>query len=338
MKTPPRRRRLIVSLGLFGWLMMGMGPARSRGEDVAAAAVEEEVTIVGDAEGMAVVIEEVADGPRLAVPPPPVPPAAGDGLFGAGLRMLFDAIAPAAAVPPADDADAANERAGDPARQQAVQQREQIRQHARQLEQMLQPALRTELDVIRRSCGDLSPAARRAVLAAGRTALTKAALEVATVQMTGGDRRRAVEPRRRIADALAAALEPLAPAEEFAAYRREQRLRQERREAAARVAIVAKLDRRLDLTAAQRAAIEADLAERWEPAWVRELDDRGMIMNNERPCPDYAVASIEPHLREAQRADWNRWRKAAGSAVIGMHGGWNIDSLGLHVEDEWWTK
>lgn len=314
-------RAPLIWLALGGWLALGPGGARA--EDPEPAAVLEE-ELVGDEE--LVVIEEFGDEPLSDIPPA----AGGPGLFGAGLRMLFDAIAPepAAPVPGGDDAPAAAN----------PQQREQIRQHARQLEQMLQPALRTELDVIRRSCGDLPREARQTVLAAGRGALTKAALEVATLQMTGGDQRRLVEPRRRIADALAKALEPLVTPEEFAAYRHEQRLRQERREAAARVAIVAKLDRRLDLTAAQRGAIEADLVEHWEPEWARELDDRGIIMNNERPCPDYAAACIEPHLREAQRADWTRWRKAAGAAVIGMQGGVNLDSLGLHVDDEWWTK
>lgn len=332
---PQGCRWLLAWLGLLCWLALGGGHVGA--EDPAPPAAGDEPVEVSE-EGEVLIeeevfVEEFPEVPMMAVPDP----VGGDGLFGAGLRMLFDAIAPEPAAVP-DAAGDENEPPADPAQPQAAQQRAQIRQHARQLEQMLQPALRTELDVIRRACGDLSPEARRTVLSAGRTALTKTALEVATLQMTGGDRRRAIEPRRRIAEALAKALEPLATQEQFATYQREQRLRQERRGGAARVAIVAKLDRRLDLTAAQRAAIEADLEEHWEPSWVRELDDRGMMMNNERACPDYAAARIEPHLRPEQQAEWARWRKAAGSALFGMHAGWNLDSLGLHVEDEWWTK
>lgn len=317
-----------AGLAVGGWLALGLGA--SRGDDAEPAVALEQEVVVEEFDEETMVIDEFGDEPLVEIPLGEIPPPAeGPGLFGAGLRMLFDAIAPAAGPVPGRDAApvAAN-----------PQQREQIRQHARQLEQVLQPALRTELDVIRRACGDLPREARQTVLAAGRAAVTKSALEVATLQMTGGDRRRLVEPRLRITDALAEALEPLAAPEAFAAYRHGQRLRQERREAAARVAIVSKLDRRLDLTAAQRGAIEADLTEHWDPEWVRELDDRGIIMNNERPCPDYAAACIEPHLREEQRADWARWRKAAGSAVIGIQGGVNLESLGLHVDDDWWTK
>lgn len=318
-----------AGLAVGGWLALGLGA--SRGDDAEPAVALEQEVVVEEFDEETMVIEEFGDEPLVEIPPP----AAGPGLFGAGLRMLFDALAPE----PAAGGDGGQvELDADPRRQQALQRRAQIRQHARQLEQVLQPALRTELDVIRRACGDLPREARQTVLAAGRAAVTKSALEVATLQMTGGDRRRFVEPRLRIADALAEALEPLAAPEAFAAYRHGQRLRQERREAAARVAIVSKLDRRLDLTAAQRGAIEADLTEHWDPEWVRELDDRGIIMNNERPCPDYAAACIEPHLREEQRADWARWRKAAGSAVIGIQGGVNLESLGLHVDDDWWTK
>jgi hypothetical protein len=104
------------------------------------------------------------------------------------------------------------------------------------------------------------------------------------------------------------------------------------------VAIVAKLDRQLDLTAVQRGAIESDLEQRWDDAWLRELDDQGVVMNNYRPAPDYANGCIEPHLDESQQAEWQRWRRAAGIAVVGVHAGWNFDGQGLHQEDDWWTK
>jgi len=111
-----------------------------------------------------------------------------------------------------------------------------------------------------------------------------------------------------------------------------------RRGTAARVAIVAKLDRQHDLSATQRQAIEDDLEARWQDAWLRELEDTGTVINNYRPAPDYANACIEPHLDDVQRDEWTRWRKAAGTAVVGMQIGWNFDGQGLHQEDDWWTQ
>ncbi|MCE9631791.1 MAG: hypothetical protein K8S94_13890 [Planctomycetia bacterium] len=282
---------------------------------------------------------EIVDDVPIAPPVAPAQPLG--GLFGAGLRAIFDAVAPEPQVAeqplPLDAADD-GEMPKDPRAAQLWQQRKQIREQAKHMEQALQPALRTELEMVRRSCGSLSPEARREVLTAGKTAVASTALNVATRQMRGGPGRRSFDVRREIQESLAKAVEPHAPAAEFAAYQREQQLRWERRQRAARVAIVAKLDRRLDLADAQRRAIEADLEQHWEASWVRGLDDHRVVMNNERPAPDYAERCIAPHLDENQRAEWRRWRKAAGSAVMGMHVGWNLDGQGLHQEDDWWTK
>jgi hypothetical protein len=275
----------------------------------------------------------------------PVPPAAGPagGFLGLGFRAMFNAIAPVP-VPqsrqqpiPVDEGED-GEMPKDPRAQQQWQQRKQIRQQAKHLEQLFQPVLRTELEMIRQACPDLSVDGRREVLAAGRTAVTKTALEFATRQMLGGQPRRAFDARKGIQTPMARALEPHATEAELETYARQQETRRERRAKAARVAIVAKLDRQLDLSAAQRTAIEDDLVARWDDAWLRELDDTGMVINNFRPAPDYANACIEPHLDDHQLGEWQRWRQAAGMAVVGMHVGWNFDGQGLHQEDDWWTK
>jgi hypothetical protein len=271
----------------------------------------------------------------------PVPAGNAGGLLGLGLRAMFNAIAPVPQrVPqpiPADEAED-GEMPKEPRAAQQWQQRKQIRQQARHMEQLFQPVLRTELEMVRQACPNLAPEARREILAAGRTAVTNTALEFATRQMLGGQPRRSFDARHGIQAAIARSFEPHASAEQLAAYSREQTARMARRAAAARVAIVAKLDRQLDLSAAQRQAIEDDLEVQWDDAWLRELDDTGMVINNFRPAPDYANASIEPHLDEVQRQEWLRWRKAAGMAVVGMHVGWNFDGQGLHQEDDWWTR
>lgn len=282
------------------------------------------------------VAEDAADEPHPAAVP--VPAA---GFLGLGLRAMFNAIAP---VPPPQvqqpiPIDEADDGAmpKDPAQAQLWQQRKQIRQQAKNMEQLFQPVLRTELEMVRQACPALPPAARREVLAAGRSAVAATALEFASRQMLGGQPRRSFDARRSIQASIARALEPHAGRDEFAVYVSEQRARAARRAEAARVAIVARLDRQLDLSAAQRRAIEEDLEASWDDAWLRDLDDAGTVINNYRPAPDYANARIEPHLDEGQRAEWQRWRRAAGTAVVGMHTGWNFDGQGLQQEDEWWT-
>lgn len=273
--------------------------------------------------------------------PAPAPAAPAGGFLGLGLRAMFNAIAPqpqsVQQAIPADEAED-GEMPKDPAQAQLWQQRKQIRQQAKHLEQLFQPVLRTELEMVRQACPNLPADARREVLVAGTAAVTKTALEFATQQMLGGQPRRAFNARRSIQLPVAQTLERHASAEQFAAYNREQESRMARRAEAARVAIVAKLDRQLDLSAAQRRAIEDDLEARWEEAWLRELDDTGMVINNFRPAPDYANGCIEPHLDDAQRDEWMQWRKAAGMAVVGRHVGWNFDGQGLHQEDDWWTQ
>ena len=279
--------------------------------------------------------------PLVEIGPQPVPAAPAGGFLGLGLRAMFNAIAPQPqAVQQAIPADEAEdgEMPKDPAQAQLWQQRKQIRQQAKHLEQLFQPVLRTELEMVRQACPNLPADARREVLVAGKAAVTKTALEFATQQMLGGQPRRAFNARRGIQLPVAQTLERHASAAQFASYNREQASRMSRRAEAARVAIVAKLDRQLDLSAAQRRAIEGDLEARWEEAWLRELDDTGMVINNFRPAPDYANGCIEPHLDDAQRDEWVQWRKAAGMAVVGRHVGWNFDGQGLHQEDDWWTQ
>ena len=330
--------RSIVSAAAFG--VAAMVVRRATAEE--AELVPEDAVVLG-AEVLelreADVQMQVID--QFEAAPPAAAPGQAGGLLGFGLRARFNAIAPVPVAQPqpipADEA-ADGEMPKDPRAAQQWQQRKQFRQQAKHLEQLFQPVLRTELEMIRQACPDLSVDGRREVLAAGRKAVTNTALEFATRQMLGGQPRRAFDARKGIQTPMARALEPHATQAELDTYAREQESRRGRRAKAARVAIVAKLDRQLDLSAAQRKAIEGDLLTRWDDAWLRELDDTGMVINNFRPAPDYANACIEPHLDEQQLAEWQRWRQAAGMAVVGMHIGWNVDGQGLHQEDTWWTK
>jgi len=222
------------------------------------------------------------------------------------------------------------------AKQAALNQRQQqIDQQAKQMEQFFNPPLQAELELVRRSCGSLEPAARKAIVAAGNEAVKATSKQFAAWQF--GDRgKKRFDAREMIHTAVAAAVKPHAKPEEFAAYEQEHAARTARRERAARTLIVTKVDQQLELSAAQRDAIAADLEKRWQAGWIRELDDNGgMRIGNYPPAPDFADTCIAPHLDERQKTEWKQWTQQAGWSRMGQHFNWNFDGQTLQP-DPWW--
>lgn len=216
------------------------------------------------------------------------------------------------------------------------QRQAQIDQQAQQMERFFQPMLASELELIRRFCDHLAPAARRKLVAAGRKAVKTTAKEYATRQLTGRLGQDEYDPREEIRRPLSELLEELADPAAYAAYSAEQAARAARRTEAARVMIVTKLDRLLDLTSAQRGAIEADLEEKWQPDWLRSLSEHAGLINGYPLAPDYAAACIAPHLRPEQATIWRAWSQAAGERLIGRQSGFSLDNQGLQTIDAWW--
>lgn len=225
-----------------------------------------------------------------------------------------------------------NEEAKQAARNQRQQQ---IEQQAQQVEQFFQPPLQAELELVRRTCGSLEPAARKAIVAAGGAAVKATSKQFAAWQF--GDRgKKRFDARETIHAAVAAAVKPHAKPEEFAAYEKEHAARMARRDRAARVLILTKVDQQLELSSVQREAIAADLEKRWEAGWIRELDDNGgMRIGNLPLAPDFADACIAPHLDDRQRVEWKQWTQQAGWSRMGHHVGWNSDGQTLQP-DPWW--
>ena len=240
------------------------------------------------------------------------------------LRQGIEALVPAPVIGPA----------------QNQQQQAQIDQQAKQMERFFQPMLASELELIRQCCGGLRPADRKRLLNTGREAVTTAAQGFAERQLTGRLGQDAYDPREEIRKRLATAVVELATNDEATAYQAAIGRRQVRHAAAARTAIVARLDRQLDLTAAQRQAIEADLERNWDPAWLQELDRRGQMRINDYPiAPDQAAAAIQPHLDPDQAAAWETWCRAAGSRMAPNHFNWSFDGQGLQQpDDDWWGR
>jgi hypothetical protein len=287
--------------------------------------------------GAALFIGTVAGPPRelaAQVPAPVVPAPAAElqldilqRALGQGIEALFAPEAARRKAP--DDAAAAKAQAD----AQAAQQKQQMRQ----IEQMLQPAVRTELEIIRQACGDLPPAVRTRLREAAQQAAAQVAQEWVGRQgrPAGGTFDARALLHQRIAVAVEAAVEP----EAVAAYRRESAARAARREEAARIRIVVKVDEHLDLTAAQREAILADLRQRWQASWIRELfDNGGVVVNGQRPAPDYAAACITPHLDPKQQEAWAAWTRAASGRQVNIAQGMRFDGQGLQQDDEWWKR
>ncbi|MFM7108038.1 MAG: hypothetical protein ACKOZU_05485 [Planctomycetaceae bacterium] len=223
---------------------------------------------------------------------------------------------------------------------EAAQRAQFIRQQAQQFENMLQPLLTAELALVRRACGSLPPEARKEVLAASRQGVRDVAQRVARLQLDGAGVAEPIDVRRVIHERVVAAVEPRADAAEFVAYESESRQRRERREEAARIQIVLKLDERLGLTASQRQDVLADLRTRWQPPWIRELEDHGVMSNDMPLAPDFAEACIAPHLDAAQLRSWRHWCESASAKGVPMNGiDWSeFNTLQQHPQklDAWW--
>ena len=129
-------------------------------------------------------------------------------LLRAGIQVLQGAAGQDEDQPPADPKAAA-----------AKQRQQQIDQQAQQMQQFFQPVLQAELELARKTCGSLPPEARKQILAAGNAAVKAVARQFAEQQFTGRGRK-GFDARNAIHDAVAAAVKPHAPAEEFAACSR----------------------------------------------------------------------------------------------------------------------
>jgi hypothetical protein len=219
----------------------------------------------------------------------------------------------------------------------AAQMKQQRLQQARQMEQMLQPVMHGQLEFIRATCGDLSPEARRAIRNAAAEAVREVADQFAAQQQRPG--RRAIDLAKVFSEKLDPVVERSVSPDMAASWRTERDAGRQRRAETARVLIVAKLDEGLDLTAAQRDTILADLESRWDAAWLCELlDPGGFVVDGRRPAPDFAAECIVPHLDERQRKAWESWVQAAGWRRAGVHLGWRFpDGPGLAGADPWWT-
>jgi hypothetical protein len=241
----------------------------------------------------------------------------------------------------ANEAEVQEVQKGGKAQQRAAEKQRQklIAQLVQDLTKAFQPILQSELEIVRKTCGNLSAEARQKIVAAGNEAVKAAARQFAVLQVADQGLQ-GFDPRKSIGDAVAAAVKPHAAEEEFAAYEREQAARVARRVRAARMLIIVKLDSELDLSQSQRKKIEADLEQHWEAGWLRELDDFGTTQLHTttlRLAPDFADKWIAPHLDVRQQAKWKQWCQQDGWSRKDNHLSWSSEARSL-PPDSWWSE
>lgn len=215
----------------------------------------------------------------------------------------------------------------------------QIAQQEKHWETQLRPMLWSELEMIRRACGDLPPEARRRIADAGNKQVAVSARQIAEMQF-GLLPQRPEEAIRALRTAVTNALKPSVTAENLAVYEAETAARRGRSDSAARQLLVVQLDERLLLSTAQREAIEADLQKNWQPVWAGFTI--GHFRNNQMMAPDAADKCIAPHLEAGQKAEWKSWCEQAGFSRFGIQPpspwpGQNGLDVSAMQPDPWWA-
>ena len=206
-----------------------------------------------------------------------------------------------------------------------AQMQQQLKQQAAHWEQLFTKLLYGELELIRSTCGDLSPKARRAIARAGEGFVKDSAMRLAEVQLgrrlrrpqelpaanrvveqepardEGGAAVRAMpDPLTEIPTALAEYLTEHAGEERAAAYSAEVAARTARRRKAVVDEVVSMLDDELVLTSAQREAISATLLEHWRDSLALATSGSFMV-NGRRMFRGVPSNELKPHLTELQR-------------------------------------
>lgn len=235
-----------------------------------------------------------------------------------GVGHAADEARPAEQARPAKEAKPAEEAVD-------AQMQQQLRQQAAHWEQVFTKLLYGELELMRATCGDLSPKARRAIAQAGERLVKDSAMRLAEVQLgrrlrvqrvgpaanrvaeqapardgDGTAGRTMPDPLTEIPTALAESLAEHAGEERAAAYSAEVAARTARRRKAVVDEVVSMLDDELVLTTKQRDAIAATLLENWGDSLALATTGSYSV-NGRRMLRGVPTKLLGQHLSELQR-------------------------------------
>ncbi len=206
----------------------------------------------------------------------------------------------------------------------AVKQFEQ--QYQRQIDQIY----RTELHFIRLVCQPSRQDFQK-LSDDAKVAKQKAIRKLALSQQRGGivgQPPQARDPRHLIATQLAKVVRAHLSTEQAARYEAELQRREEALRQVAVLNIVAKLDKRLRLTADQRTDLQQVLADNWHDSWGQTQ----LMMYENGYFPHLPVNKILPVLNETQQKAWHGVYKA-GNVFFGVNFGM---VQGIEIEEEQW--
>lgn len=172
--------------------------------------------------------------------------------------------------------------------------------------------LRGELAVVRRTCPNLAPEARRAILSAG-IEVVDASVQAERLRLdnqisgTGP-----VGPP--VVAAVGRAVEKAATEQEASAYRRELSARAERRRAAAVAVLVETVDRTAMLDDEQRERLASALNTKWQPFWDHGTTQAGHARMTANRLPPGVVAVVGEVLDPDEFSAWQeQLRRLPGS-------------------------
>ncbi len=137
------------------------------------------------------------------------------------------------------------------------------------------------------------------------------------------------DPRSLLANNLLPVVRKTLSAEQAARYQKEIELRATARRRAVLMTLLSRMDKLLNLTAAQREELRDVLEKRWRDSW----NQTQLLMYAGEHFPNMPDADILPHLTEAQRVVWH------GVPKGNIRFGFSINiAQGAELDDETWDN
>ena len=190
-----------------------------------------------------------------------------------------------------------------------------------QFNQLYRQVLQSEYHFVRTVC-DLNPGQRKAIALDAERAFKTAAKQYAEqqvamrqVRIINGQRVN-VNPQALILDGLATAVKGNLTPEQFARYQDEVAKRNANRKQVTIHSVIAKMDRSLVLSAAQREKLAESLAAHWDESWSQSMQ---MFFQGDQYYPSIPDPYVVPFLNASQKKVWAGTQRVQGIFFGGVN-------------------
>ncbi len=176
-----------------------------------------------------------------------------------------------------------------------------------QFRQQFGPLAKTELNFVRAVCQPNAEQSKK-IKAASDVGMKTTVKKFAEVQkkmqqgMRAGEQPQWPDPRKLMSEVLLKTVKETMSADQVKRYEAELAKREAARKRAALLNLVAKLDKDLVLTEAQRGKLTEALNSNWKDAWCQQLE---VFMYGDSYMPVLPDAQVLPVLTEKQTQIWN---------------------------------